>query len=207
MKAARIPTKASAATPPIYQLHIELRDLKPAIWRRVLVPQSVTLAKLHQVIQIAMGWTNSHLHEFTIGRIRYGMPSRESIEPDLLFNEKRATLQASLPPSTKSFSYSYDFGDGWEHTLRVEKTLAIDPAFHYPVCMAGAAGYGLSSSSAWSAVPVSQPSHSASLRMTGIRSRNFLASSFGRTSSSRAQPRSRRRVNATRPGRKIAKRI
>jgi len=138
MKAARIPTKASAATPPIYQLHIELRDLKPAIWRRVLVPQSVTLAKLHQVIQIAMGWTNSHLHEFTIGRIRYGMPSRESIEPDLMINEKRATLQASLPPSTKSFSYSYDFGDGWEHTLRVEKTLPIDPAFHYPLCMAGA---------------------------------------------------------------------
>jgi hypothetical protein len=89
MKAARIPTKASAATPPIYQLHIELRDLKPAIWRRVLVPQSVTLAKLHQVIQIAMGWTNSHLHEFTIGRMRYGMPSRESIEPDLMINEKR----------------------------------------------------------------------------------------------------------------------
>ena len=65
MKAARIPTKASAAPPPIYQLHIELRDLKPAIWRRVLVPQSVTLAKLHQVIQIAMGWTSSLLHEFT----------------------------------------------------------------------------------------------------------------------------------------------
>ena len=138
MKAARIPTKASTAPPPIYQLHIELRDLKPVIWRRVLVPQSVTLAKLHQVIQIAMGWTNSHLHEFTIGRIRYGMPSRESIEPDLVINEKRTTLQASLPPSTKSFSYSYDFGDGWEHTLRVEKTLPIDPAFHYPLCMAGA---------------------------------------------------------------------
>jgi hypothetical protein len=49
MKAARIPTKASAAPPPIYQLHIELRDLKPAIWRRVLVPQSVTLAKLPMV--------------------------------------------------------------------------------------------------------------------------------------------------------------
>jgi hypothetical protein len=92
MKAARIPTKASTAPPPIYQLHIELRDLKPAIWRRVLVPQSVTLAKLHQVIQIAVGWTNSHLHEFTIGRIRYGMPSRESIEPDLMINEKRATV-------------------------------------------------------------------------------------------------------------------
>jgi hypothetical protein len=46
-----------------------LPDLKPAIWRRVFVPQSVTLAKLHQVIQIAMGWTNSHLHEFTIGRM------------------------------------------------------------------------------------------------------------------------------------------
>jgi Plasmid pRiA4b ORF-3-like protein len=95
MKAARIPTKASAAPPPIYQLHIELRDLKPAIWRRVLVPQSVTLAKLHQVIQIAMGWTNSHLREFTIGRVRYGMPSRESIEPDLLFNERSGATKRS----------------------------------------------------------------------------------------------------------------
>ena len=110
MKAARIPTKASAAPPPIYQLHIELCDLKPVIWRRALVPQSVTLAKLHQV---RSPWgTNSHLHEFTIGRIRYGMPSRESFEPDPVINEKRATLKASLPPSTKSFSYSYDFGDG-----------------------------------------------------------------------------------------------
>jgi hypothetical protein len=51
---------------------------------------------------------------------------------------RNATLQARLPPSTKSFSYSYDFGDGWEHTLRVERTLPIDPALHYPLCMAGA---------------------------------------------------------------------
>jgi hypothetical protein len=54
-----------------YQLNIRLLDIEPAIWRRFVVPADITLDRLHDVIQIVMGWDDSHLHEFTIGKKRY----------------------------------------------------------------------------------------------------------------------------------------
>jgi hypothetical protein len=129
---------ASAITTSIYQLHISLRHLKPAIWRRVLVPGSITLDKLHRIIQIVMGWSNSHMHEFTVGNIHYGVPDKEFADLAPVVSEKRATLSACLAPSVKSFGYLYDFGDSWEHSLRIEKILNADPALRYPVCLAGA---------------------------------------------------------------------
>jgi hypothetical protein len=128
---------ASAAAS-IYQLHISLRNLKPAIWRQVLVPGSITLEKLHWVIQLVMGWDDSHLHDFTVGKTSYGVP--DNLFPDMapVVSEKRTTLSAALASSVKSFTYLYDFGDGWNHTLKVEKILVADPAQRYAVCLDGA---------------------------------------------------------------------
>jgi hypothetical protein len=132
------PDTPSATVAPVYQLHISLRDLKPAIWRRVLVPGSVTFERLHRIIQFVMGWEDCHMHEFTVGKTRYGVPDKQFPDMAPVASEKRATLAAALASSVKSFSYLYDFGDGWEHALKVEKILVADPAQRYPVCLAGA---------------------------------------------------------------------
>lgn len=63
-----------AAKTRIFQLKIQLREVRPPVWRRVLVPGEMSLAELHEVVQVVMGWTDSHLHEFEAGRTRYGVP-------------------------------------------------------------------------------------------------------------------------------------
>jgi hypothetical protein len=57
-----------------WQLKIELLDVIPTVWRRLVVPETITLPILHRVFQAAIGWTNSHLHEFVIGGVRYCEP-------------------------------------------------------------------------------------------------------------------------------------
>lgn len=121
----------------IYQLRIELQHIKPAIRRCVLVPGSITLAKLDRVIQAAMGWENSHLHEFRIEEKRYGTPDPEWTEPDVL-NERKYKLGDLLGETVQQFSYSYDFGDGWEHSVVVEQRLAaIEDKNTWPMCISG----------------------------------------------------------------------
>ncbi|MFZ2632329.1 MAG: plasmid pRiA4b ORF-3 family protein [Desulfosalsimonadaceae bacterium] len=119
----------------IYQLKITLKDSKPPIWRRVLVPGSFSLGKLHHIIQIAMGWMDAHLHMFDINRTCYGEPSPDDWEP--VKNETRFRLEAVAPPVKGKFVYEYDFGDSWKHTVTVEKILPPEPGVKYPQCIAG----------------------------------------------------------------------
>ena len=123
----------------LFQLKITLRYSKPPIWRRVLVRADMPLDRLHHVIQIAMGWTNSHLHQFVLGRTYYGVPDPESdsFGPEML-NEKRHTVADLAPAPKKKFLYEYDFGDSWQHEVLVEKVLAPDATLKHPVCLAGA---------------------------------------------------------------------
>ena len=120
------------------QLRIELAWIKPVIWRRIIVPESITLPKLHQVIQVTMGWHDCHLHDFDIAGETYGVP-----DPDYDFgtptrSEQRVRLGIALG-NAKSFRYTYDFGDNWEHRIKVEKRLAPEPEFaRCAVCIAGA---------------------------------------------------------------------
>lgn len=86
----------------LLQLRIELAWLKPAIWRPIVVPEPITLAKLHKVIQAAMGWTDSHLHEFEIDHSGYGTPDPDWDMDGAVILEKRITLAMSLA-SAKSF--------------------------------------------------------------------------------------------------------
>ena len=122
----------------LYQLKITLKESKPPIWRRVIVRADMPLVRFHKVIQLAMGWTDSHLHQFHAGQTRYVIPDREF--PDMsenALNEKRYTV-ADLAPAAKSkFVYEYDFGDSWYHEIVVEKVLPSDASFKHPVCLAG----------------------------------------------------------------------
>ncbi len=117
-------------------LHIELKSIQPTIWRRVVVPENITLGRLHVVIQIAMGWEDAHLHEFEIAGEQYGMPDPggwgSPVKP-----EARKTLIKALN-GKKTFRYVYDFGDGWDHRVKVEKRLPAIACEYVPFCIDGA---------------------------------------------------------------------
>jgi len=108
-----------------YTLRIELLEIAPPIFRRVSVPASITLAQLHKVIQIAMGWENSHIYLFEIGRDRYGEGLSEwNAFGQRVLNAKRTTLQDVASRRGPRFLYTYDTGDGWDHEIKVEAIAA-----------------------------------------------------------------------------------
>ncbi|MCL5962566.1 MAG: plasmid pRiA4b ORF-3 family protein [Chloroflexi bacterium] len=124
------------ATSDIYQLKVTLKGIKPPIWRRIQVRSDITLYKLHKVLQVVMGWTDSHLHQFIIEGRYYGEP-----DPDFgwekTVNEKRVRLPQVIHHERSKFAYEYDFGDGWMHEILVEKILEPEPGKQYPLCLAG----------------------------------------------------------------------
>jgi hypothetical protein len=119
----------------ILQVRIELRGMKPKVWRRVLVPQTITLMKLHLVIQAAFGWGHSHLHEFIAGDgERYGSTD-PMYDTSGSIGSESTRLTAALRTST--LSYVYDFGDYWDHRITVEKTHPADPLLTLPFLIGG----------------------------------------------------------------------
>src|SRR5271168_1859258 len=96
----------------IYDLRVELEAIEPLIWRRILVPGKITLPRLHDLLQLVMGWTNSHLHSFEIGERTFGMDGTDLEELNML-NEKKFSLEEVLGESIREFKYEYDFGDSW----------------------------------------------------------------------------------------------
>jgi Plasmid pRiA4b ORF-3-like protein len=129
-------SKASRSSE-IYQIKITLRNIRPPVWRRVLVPSDFTLGQLHQVIQTAMGgWVDYHLHEFDVAGTHYGA-ALEPGEDDwgTPVNDESRVKLANIVGLGSKFRYTYDFGDDWEHELVVEKVLPIDPKVSYPVCI------------------------------------------------------------------------
>jgi hypothetical protein len=119
----------------IYQLRIQLRGVRPPVWRRVLVPGEMSLAELHEVVQTAMGWSNSHLHEFEVEGARYGLPDPDW-GLDEVVDESRVKLFRVAREGSR-LRYAYDFGDGWVHDVTVEKVAGWQPATRYPCCIAG----------------------------------------------------------------------
>jgi hypothetical protein len=119
----------------IYQIRVDLRETKPPIWRWLLVLDSTNLFKLHQIIQVAMGWTDSHLHQFIIGGNGYSIPNPYTMRPVL--GESRFQLKHVAPLEKDKFFYEYDFGDSWYHQILVEKISQPDPDVKYPICIKG----------------------------------------------------------------------
>ncbi|MEJ2347395.1 MAG: plasmid pRiA4b ORF-3 family protein [Gammaproteobacteria bacterium] len=118
----------------IYRIHVTLKYAAPPIWRRIEVPADIRLGRLHRILQTVMGWTDSHLHAFRAGDVTYGVPDPDF--PDATRAERNVRLDKIAAPGD-TFIYEYDFGDGWEHELKIEKVLPADYTIHYPRCIAG----------------------------------------------------------------------
>src|ERR1700726_3496011 len=103
-----------------WQLKIELLDVVPTVWRRLIVPEAIKLPKLHLIFQAALGWTNSHLHEFVIGGVRYSEPDPDFDEELQHVDERKVVLEKALGMDARCFDYVYDFGDDWHHVVLVE---------------------------------------------------------------------------------------
>ena len=120
----------------LLQFKITLTGIRPPIWRRVLVPEGLSLSGLHDVIQEVMGWTDSHLHDFHWREERFGIPEPE-FDEERVVDERTVTLKEFGLSMKARLEYTYDFGDGWEHVLTVEKVLEAGE-HQTPVCLKGA---------------------------------------------------------------------
>ncbi|MBC2712102.1 MAG: plasmid pRiA4b ORF-3 family protein [Desulfosarcina sp.] len=119
----------------LYLLKIRLLDIEPEIWRRFVVPGSITLDRLHDVIQIVMGWEDYHLYSFTIGKKRY-TENPESREDGA--DDGRFRLVDLIKQKGRTFDYRYDFGDCWEHEITIEDNRYFNPELQTTVaCIEG----------------------------------------------------------------------
>jgi len=118
----------------LYQFKVALRGISPPIWRRIQVWEDYTLAQLHRVLQIIMGWESYHLYEFRIDGKTYGNPDLDERE---IIDSKRARIRNVLSEVGMEFEYVYDFGDYWQHDLVFETILQPVPDTTYPRCIAG----------------------------------------------------------------------
>jgi hypothetical protein len=125
----------------VYRFKIILQDADPAIWRRIET-KDVTLEKLHELIQTAMGWTNSHLHQFEIADARYTDPRFMTDDFDdfgaLDYSGIRISDLVAKHGSKLRLGYEYDFGDGWQHKVVLEEVTESEPGADYPRCIDGA---------------------------------------------------------------------
>jgi hypothetical protein len=124
-------------TKTIYQIQISLKEFRPKIWRRLLVPSDILLPDLHKIIQTAMGWTNSHLHQYIKNREYYGLPSKDDWDDFPINDYRKIKLSHLLKKEKDKLTYEYDFGDNWQHDILLEKILPYDDSFKSPVCLAG----------------------------------------------------------------------
>src|SRR5438874_5378567 len=124
-KVVRPEPRKTRRSPPAFLLKVTLRGVRPPIWRRIRVAGDLTLRELHHVLQIALGWTDSHLHEFEIGGKRYGMPDpQEDIRPSPLDEQNYRLIELFRKGSRAE--YLYDFGDDWRHEVVVEDAVSSE---------------------------------------------------------------------------------
>lgn len=126
---------AGKSKPSVYQIKVILIGSEPPIWRRMLVAGNMTLPKVHATLQIVMGWKHSHLHQFVVDGQYFGVP-----DPDFaprVKNEARVKLKQLLPAEGDGAVYEYDFGDGWEHGLLLEKIFPNEKGEPLPRCIDG----------------------------------------------------------------------
>jgi len=121
----------------VFRLKVTLLGVKPPIWRRISVPSDSTLASLHDVLQMVMGWCDCHLHQFIDAKERrYACGYLAEDDPDVI-DSSTIPLHQLLKSKRSKLLYEYDFGDGWEHRIEVESIDDPEPGVSYPICHAG----------------------------------------------------------------------
>lgn len=120
----------------VYQFHVLLLDISPAIWRRVLLRSDSTVADLHYTLQILMGWGDDHLHRFVLHGKAYGLAQVGGI--DFADDPQQVRLRDWHLRPKERFRYEYDFHANWQHQLRLEQILPLPARGPYPRCIGGA---------------------------------------------------------------------
>jgi hypothetical protein len=113
-------------------MRVELRDVDPRVWRRLLVPDGITMADLAEILLLAMGWENVHLHLFEVGDVSYG-PADDDAEDDEI--DEGGVIVSEALGRHDQFDFEYDLGDGWEHDVVIEDRSASTVAFAH--CLGG----------------------------------------------------------------------
>jgi hypothetical protein len=138
--AARRPEQAGGGKEAVYRFKIVLQDSDPPIWRRIET-KDVALEQLHALIQTAMGWTNSHLHQFEIAGSRYTDLRFMMDDLDdfgaIDYSSLRVSDLVAKHGTKLRMGYEYDFGDGWQHEVVLEKVTESEPTIRYPRCIDG----------------------------------------------------------------------
>lgn len=123
----------------VFQLHIRLRDIEPAIWRRIHVWEDTKLPQLHRILQMLFNWEDYHLHDFVVGRRVYSVPdSDDDFNERKVIDEKGVPLNRIIDRVGDTFVYAYDFGDDWQHDVLLDAILLPESDTFYPLCIAGA---------------------------------------------------------------------
>lgn len=119
----------------VYQLRVVLAGISPMVWRRLLVPAETSIAGLHEILQVAFGWSDEHLHRFTIHAVEYGLwrPGSAGFSRDA----RQVRLGEFGLRRGERFTYEYNFFAGWRHDIRVEEILPRSPRRRYPACSGG----------------------------------------------------------------------
>ena len=122
----------------VYQLKVTLLGLEPPIWRRIQVPDTLLLSGLHDALQAALGWTDSHLHQFVKGDTYWSDPGwYEDFDDIEVIDESRVRIGQVLLGEGDSVRYDYDFGDNWQHEILLEKILSAPGVRSSPQCTGG----------------------------------------------------------------------
>lgn len=118
----------------ILKLRIKITDIEPEIWREILIENNITFKKLHEIIQLSFGWTNSHLYNFDVNGILFSIPDIEFENNDLDIKNK---VTEFLIEKGQKVLYIYDFGDNWEHEIEIVEVLEKEKGIRYPKCLDG----------------------------------------------------------------------
>lgn len=124
----------------IFQFKIELKGLRPPVWRRFLVGSNITFYQFHNIIQNVMGWENYHIYQFVLGRNSYILDSEDDADGFFGVDIQRSNvlkLSDIFKNEKQKIEYEYDFGDGWEHRITLEKIVEKENNVNYPICIAG----------------------------------------------------------------------
>lgn len=131
----KLPAKSRSRSTKSYQLRVELKGVKPAVWRRIAVPSTIKLSRLHHILLAVMGWQGGHLHEFNFVDAIYG-DADEELESGVE-DESRVSLVKALAGSA-SFTWVYDYGDFWAHKVKLERIVDLGVPLETAMCITGA---------------------------------------------------------------------